>query len=185
VRADTAAPSGEAETILRSRADDLARVPTAGADGSTASVILDLGGPRVAVPVHRVRSVAGPGPVAEVPLAGHLLVGARILGGEVVAVADLGPALGSPSDAPAATRWVVVLDAGGAPLGVLADRISSMDVDLEAAADIGSSNSLVRRVTADGVLVLDVDAVLADARFTASAGADRAPSPPPPTKGPP
>lgn len=176
--------AGSAEAVLRQRAEVLARPSTTDDRRSTPSIVLHIGEARVAVPLHRVRTVAAPGPVAGLPRAGHLLVGARLVGGEMIAVADLGPVLGTPSDAPAASRSVVVLDSEDAPLGVAADVVSNVEVDADIATGDASASALVSGVTSDGVLLLDVDAVLADRRFmTAPGGIDVAPDPLTPTKG--
>lgn len=141
----------------------------------------------MAVPVTSVRSVAAPGPVAAIPGRDHRLAGARLVAGEVVAVADLGPVLGTPSDEPAASRWVVVIEGQAAPLGVLADRVSNTEIeviDTTVTSSAPAPGGLVAGVTADRVLLLDVDALLADARFTAApTPGDGEPSRQPQTKG--
>lgn len=172
------------EVILRARAQVLARPSTADDRDSAPAIVLHIGTARVAVPVHRVRIVAAPGPVAAIPRSGHLLVGARLVGGEVIALADLGPVLGSQSDSPTASRTVVVLDSAAAPLGIVADHVANIEVDAEIATGDTSPSGFVAGVTGDGVVLLDVDAVLADPRFmTAPIGTDVEPASQAPTKG--
>jgi chemotaxis signal transduction protein len=170
---DTAAAPDVERAVLAARARALAApVRAAAEDTSDAVILLDVAGQRYAVASSRVAEVLPPGPTTSLPRGAHELAGARTRRGELLALADPARATGGTELelAPSAC-FVVVLD-GPEPLGLLAEAVTSGRV-ASALARVAGTTSAVRGLTADGVLVLDPDHLLADPRWRA----DGRPSP--------
>lgn len=125
---------------------------------------------RLAVPASRVREILAPGPTTRLPARVRTMAGLRAASGAAIVLADplllLGVAEAAPP--PVDTRFAVVLDHPTAPLGLLADRVDGVATALGGLQDV-SDRSLIEGLTPEGVPVLDVDAILADARLTGDA----------------
>lgn len=126
-----------------------------------------LGALTVAVPLNKLRHVAPTGPLSTVPEAAPSIRGVTALHGALVPVADLATLLQVPaSEEGAVPSWILVVHDGDHGLGLLVDRVEG----LEAIAGSqrpryrsdGSLEGLVRGTSADGSLVLDLDALLTD-----------------------
>lgn len=153
--------------VLDARARILARQPESpDRDGSQELLIASVGDARLAWDIHRVREVLPPGPLARLPGEGHLLVGVRNVGGELVAVADIASLLGLSHNVGPAGRWVVVIEENSGPLGVHVDRANELVTipldSLRSAPTSGKApvTGVISHLTPDGALVIDVDALL-------------------------
>lgn len=130
------------------------------------AVHLEVNGRRFLVPSWRVREILPPGPVATIPGRAHELRGVRATRSGAVVLADLSALSGHGNVAAPESCLVVVLDAPE-PLGLLADRAVTAE-PAEGAFIPSDTSALAGRVTADGVLALDVDALLGDPRLRAT-----------------
>ncbi len=157
---------------LEARARTLARVPPKEADEASIELLLfSLAAETYAVETRFVREVARFGEFASVPLAPQTLIGVTNLRGEVLPVFDLRPLLGVPRNRLTDLARAIVLEREGDVFAVLAD--AALDVErlprsaiLPASAlPPGTEQAIVLGVTAQAVIVLDGEALLADARF--------------------
>lgn len=149
--------------VLAERARELAQPPPPPRPPSVELLGFTRAGLRFAVPTAAVAEVLAMGPLTRLPAAPHALVGMRAVRGEVVAVADPSRLLDAPQAGPApAEAAVVVLADPVAPLALLADTVDRV-VTVERPPG-EPQQPLVAGLTADGVPVLDVAAVLADPR---------------------
>lgn len=82
----------------------------------------------LALPIHSVREVLPAQPVTRVPLAGDEVLGLINLRGEVVTVVDLRARLSLPTSGNPTNGGIHVMvdDANGAMIGLLADRIGEV-----------------------------------------------------------
>jgi purine-binding chemotaxis protein CheW len=157
--------------VLEARARDLARRPSkADLDGETIEVLLmGLRGERYAIETRHVRQVIQPGPCTPVPGGHEFLAGVLNLDGEILAVFDLGRALGIGGHEPDNFSRVVVLGDDQDEFGVGVD--STHEVlririeDLFDAVGPGDARYLLKGLTADAVGILDGRELLADGRF--------------------
>jgi purine-binding chemotaxis protein CheW len=132
-------------------------------------VLFRAGGERYAMPLEAVREVVVPQPpFARVPRAAPAVRGAMNLKGRVVAVVELAPLLGRPSDALGPGQGhVLILDRDRRALGLLVSSVLGVET---LAADAcseprepGGLASAVAQVGGAAVTVLDADALEARA----------------------
>jgi purine-binding chemotaxis protein CheW len=160
--------SDRAAAILEERARALARPVTLGIEDHAADVITfavagEMYGvePSLVLEVTRLDHLT-PLPVAEPWVAG--LTGWR---GELILVADLRRLLGAPAAPFPERATLVVLGRGGAELALIADapgRLEAIARDLGPPPAGIAGVEYLRGMTAEAVLVLDVDRVLGAAR---------------------
>jgi chemotaxis signal transduction protein len=174
----TGAVRGEHEDLLRRRAAALAAPSAATGERSLEEVVLLRVGERsFSVPADRVREILPPGPLTGIPQGDHLLVGIRASRGGAVAVSDVTALVAGDGVADPATCLCVVLD-GPDPLGILADGATALERDA-AAVRLEPDDGALASVAPDGVISLDVDAVLAHPRLRIEAPAPLTPTPRP------
>lgn len=153
---------------LADRAAELAR-PLAQQSAESASDLLVavVGTHRVALGLAGVKEVRPPGRVAQVPGSNGTLTGIVGGRGDALPVADLGALLGLPSSAEADDQWVIVLDHRTSPLGLLADSVLDIiEVQPHDLAPPTDPGGLTRALLPDGAVVLDIPALLRDARLS-------------------
>lgn len=168
-------PPGRERELLDERARALARPAAhpASAAGRLELVVFRLGPERYALETRYAREVARLAGLTPVPGAPPVLSGVTNLRGDVLPVFDLTSAL-RPGNEPAGERvWVVVVGRETPELGVLADEVDRVESlleeelrpPLETRTDAG--RRWIRGVTADGLVVLEGDALLADPELAA------------------
>lgn len=160
------------ERILAERAARLARpLPPPRQDTVQDLLLVTTGaGRRFALPARSVRQVLRDEPLGRLVAGAGAFTAVAIVSGETVPVADLGALLdGEPArrDRP----FLVVLDSAAGPVGLLVDRV--LDVAAVPTDDLETVSGAVegaaaahRRVTPDGAVVLDIEALLGDDRLT-------------------
>lgn len=164
-----AGPDEEAVAlVLQERARHLARpLDDEAPSGRRELLVASVGATRVAFDTARVGEVLPPGPLTRIPGHGHFVAGLRNVRGELLAVADLASLLDLCHDVAIEQRWVVVVEGSRGPLGVLVDKADDLvallgrDVSCSPAGTRSAAAELVRDVTADGVFVIEPDALLA------------------------
>jgi chemotaxis signal transduction protein len=159
--------------ILDDRARGLSRpFGSPGSEGNL-HLIVRAGDRRVALPMEALRSVVEPPPITRLPPDGRSLVGVVALGGEVVPVAGLATLLGSGAGNGDNARMLVVVEDGDSQLALEVDGVEghealiphlSARIDLSDAAN-KDTPALTTPVGEEGLLVLDVNAALADPRL--------------------
>lgn len=163
-----------AEAVMLERARALAAVP---AEAPSASDVLSvvtfgLGGEQFAIETHCVRSVVANAEITPVPGTPPFLLGVANLRGEVLAILDLNQVLGAAGQAaadgiPSSSATLLVLGTRRAEFGIVADEVFEIcslprDTLLAPTHAAGAGREYVRGVTAQALLVLDGDALLAD-----------------------
>lgn len=162
----------EIERILETRARDLARpATTPSSEGLVAAVVLPLGRERYAVDLAYVAEVVRLRGLAPLPGAPAPVLGIVLHRGRLVPVVDLRRLLGGGEAALPEAGWLVVVGAGDALAGLLADggvevaRVPSRG--LAPPLVRGGAEPLLRGLTKDAVAVVDVGALLTDPRIAA------------------
>ena len=138
-------------------------------------LIVRAGASRVALPMTALRSVVTAPPVTRLP-AGRSLAGLVALAGEPVAVVDLATLLGTEKASAEPDQFLVVVDDGDSKLAIRVDGVEGHETLLPHLSDrIDLSDSAGDAVTPlatpigrDGLIVLDLNAALADPRLTLS-----------------
>lgn len=155
---------GDAAAELDARARRLAQPAVPERAGATLRVLtMTVAGTSLAVEVERVVEVFRLERLARVPGARPALAGITAWRGEVLSLVDVRGALGLSTGALHDLARVVVLGDPRAPVGVLVDAVDDVrDLPGEALrpppADCTPAwRALVRAVTSDAVLVLDVE----------------------------
>ena len=159
-------------TLLRERARRLARPAAREATGEACDVLeFGLAGERYALEAARVLDVQPLRELAPLPGTPPFLRGIVSVHGTLVGVVDLRKFFGLPERGIADLHRVVLLGDGAQAIGLLADTVEGV-----AALDLalvqtslptlgGIRADFVRGVTADGLVVLDAAAILADPRL--------------------
>jgi len=146
-------------------------------------VVFALGPEAYALETRFVRRVVRTADVSLTPIPGtpDVLVGVINMGGEILAVFDLGRLFGLRRGAPTQQSRVLVLGADRDELGLLADaafEVRTVPIShlLEPPASFeGLGRSLLKGVMADALIVLDGAALLCDPRLVVDQGEEAAP----------
>lgn len=164
----TGVSGADQDARLAARAAELARpLDEQSAESSSDLLVAAVGTHRVALALAGVQEVRPPGPVAQVPGSNGTLTGIVGRRGDALPVADLGALLGLPAGAEADDQWVIVLDHRTSPLGLLADSVLDIvEVQHDDLCPPTDPGGLTRALLPDGAVVLDVPALLRDARLS-------------------
>jgi purine-binding chemotaxis protein CheW len=161
-----------AQEILERRARHLARPLEQAPDAAALDLLVVQVAPegRFGLDVGAVLHIVHNEQLARLPGASRALVGVTVIQGEAIPVADLAHLVGL--GAPRRQRpFVVVVGGAAGPVGLLVDQVVDVvavpehELRLLPGAPEGRG-SLQRRVTPDGVVLLDTSALLADERLT-------------------
>lgn len=156
----------DARTLLEERARRLAQPMAAPRSDDRLEVMtFTLGNETYAMESRFVMEVFRLTAMSRLPGADPPVLGVVAWRGELLTVLDLREALGLPGDTLDDLACVIVVGAEGPAFGILANAlgtISHVPMDgLDRSPDLGASrNPLVRGVTPDATLVLDVHALL-------------------------
>jgi purine-binding chemotaxis protein CheW len=183
--ADVEPAPEQAQAVLEARARDLARVPAVAPD--TAAVLtlvaFALGAEPYALETRFVRRVVRSSEVSLTPIPGtpEILVGVINMGGEILAVFDLGRFFGLHHTARTEQSRILVLGTERDEFGLLADAASEVHTVpnsslLEPPATFeGLGRNILRGVTADALIVLDGAALLREPRLVVDQGEEAGP----------
>lgn len=133
-------------------------------------LVVSVGDELYGVQLGALVEVASLGDVTTVPGGPRALVGLINLRGEVRSVVDLGRLLGLP-DQPDEGGYVLMLRTEGRPVGLrVRDVVRVQSIDEDSVRDASARNleadvSCIRGVTPDGVILLDVGALLSTDTF--------------------
>lgn len=139
-------------------------------------VTVRVGARRYALEARHISRILRNSHLCRLPEDGGELVGLVVAGGEAVPVADLGSLLGL-SGPDRSRPFLVLLGGADLPLGLLADEVESFGHAVEATANESPDQTapVERGITADGVVLLDGDALLAHPGVAMSALRDGEP----------
>ena len=165
----------EAAEILDERARQLAQPLAPPSTDGDLHLIVRAGGQRVALRMAALRAVVPPPPMTGLRIQGLMLVGVVGLSGEVVPVVDLAELLRLDNSSGDAEPMLVVVDDHGSQVAVRVDRVEGHEIlqpHLAAGIDLSDSAAaaapLATPVGDSGLLVLDIEAALADDRLSIS-----------------
>lgn len=165
----------EVETQLRARTRQLSRPVHSKRDQGADHLLVAVGAVRLAIPLTALRQTVAPGPVTRLPGLPPELLGIRSLRGDLVCLADTAALLGSTRAAEPESQHVVVME-DASPLGLLVDEVLGLrhvnpaDVHPPPAAGttVTALPVVLAGVTADGTLLVETAALLADPRLRLS-----------------
>lgn len=161
---------GDVAAVLDGRARALAQPRDVATPEGGSFLLARVGGADVAVPLARARRVVPMPPISRVPGSGPAVVGISTVLGTLVPVADLAHLLRLPAAEPAPEGRLLVIDDRGSMLGLRTDDVPAV-ARLDRVGPGGepapgaTASGLVAGVAPGGVLVLDVDALIADPRL--------------------
>ena len=175
---DRPATAGAADdrALLRQRARELARPADESAAAGLELLEFRLAGERYAVAASAVDEVISLQQLTPLPGLPDFLTGIVNVRGRIVAALDLRGLLGLRASGLADVHDLVLVHGHGLELGLLADTVIGVHAivpeSLQAApaSDDGARNECVSGVTPDGLVVLDLDRLLADPRLVVDEG---------------
>ncbi len=167
-----------ARAVLDERARALAHAPVEETAAASALevVVFGLAEERYAIEARHVREVVRLIELTPLPGAPEFLPGVTNLRGQILAVIDLRKFFGAAPRGLSDLSRLVVLGAGRPEFGILADTVHEVAALVEAqilnpeAAVAGVGRDYLRGVTADGLIVLDGEALLQDPRLFVDQG---------------
>jgi purine-binding chemotaxis protein CheW len=162
-----------ADEVLEERAQALAAVPPAPAEGETLAVLLvRLGAGQYALDMAVLRSIQRVDGLTPVPNVPAFVAGILNVRGEMVTVLDLAVALGvaksNPSDPASETPpQVVLVDAPQGRVGLLVDEVlGTQAVALELLDRAFSGHDFARGIAAGRFVPLNLEQLLTNDRFS-------------------
>jgi purine-binding chemotaxis protein CheW len=159
-------------TLLRERAQALARPEVEEARDAEAFATFTVGGHAVGVPLGRVLRASDLRHLTEIPGGPPWLLGLTAVEGHLVSLLDLARFLGLPRSGVADVRGSLVVSSGKREIGLVAEQLLGIaDLPASSLMALPSGDGPLRRVArgkgphgAD-LLVLDVDALFDDPRL--------------------
>lgn len=168
----------EMKRILMDRARALAKpLEEAPAPALWELLVFSLANERCGVDTTHVRGVVPLRHLTPVPCTPTVVLGVLNYRGRVLPVLDLRALLELPRPSPTAEARSVVVEAGGMTFAILAEavpgivRVGTPDVTPARATFAGAGQHLIRAVTREMVLVLDLEALARDPRIMVNDGA--------------
>lgn len=161
------------EDLLRQRAERFARRSEGSEDQDLVHVIgLRRGETRYGVALEELVEIRTLRRFCPVPGASRVVPGVFYFHGEILSAHDLHAYLDGARPPPEPT-WVLVCDLGGYLFGLLADEVTDIEeipvTDIRAVpTSFGDRRPGFRGLTRDGLLLLDLPALLEDAEFAAA-----------------
>lgn len=171
-----AGPEVDVARVLAERARLLAEPGEERAPVGESHLLAAAGGAKVALPTARARNVVAARPLSRLPGSGAAIIGLAAVQGGLVPVVDLSLLIAGAGGGAAAYGQLLLIDDRASRLGLRVDRVEGLislgDAEHGArSAEPSTTPGLVARVAPGGVLVLDLDALLADPRLRAPVGA--------------
>jgi purine-binding chemotaxis protein CheW len=162
----------DADTVLKRRAEQLARLPLAAETEDEIEVLAcHMGDERYAVETRHLRAVQWAASVTPVPCTPAFVVGIVSVRGEIVTLLDLATMIG--------LRSVPVLGEGPLPVllvgltgmrtGLVVDEVIGVErIKTSALQAAPSGREFVRGIGPEDTILLDVEALLGSGRFNVS-----------------
>lgn len=162
------------EAILRQRAHALAHqgLEESTPVSETAEVLtFHLGQEAYAIDVRFVHEARPLEQLTPVPCAPDFVAGVVNLHGDILSLLDLRKYLGVQQEGITDLMQIIVVEAAGLKLGILANRVDTVtwlpreDFEEPPATLAGAKAGYVRGVSAEGLILLDLEAILGDGRI--------------------
>lgn len=164
---------GETKRILKARAQALAREPAPAQVGGHIEVVeFVLAYERYAFETRYVREVCPLENLTPLPCTPAFVLGIVNVRGEILSVIDLKKFFELPEKGLTDLNKVIVLEAENMRFGILADAVSGVrrvrvdEIQLSLPTLTGVREAYLKGVTAERVVILDADKLLADERIT-------------------
>jgi purine-binding chemotaxis protein CheW len=157
----------DAESLLRRRAEQLAKLPLSPDAGDEVEVLAcRLGGERYAVETRCLRAVQWVSGITSVPCTPSFVVGIVSVRGEIVTLLDLGAMIGSGAWAAVDPAPVLLLGLPGIRSGLVVDEVLGVEkLKLELLQPSLSGREFARGVAPQDTVLLDLEALLGSGRF--------------------
>jgi purine-binding chemotaxis protein CheW len=157
----------DAESLLRRRAEQLAKLPLSPDAGDEVEVLAcRLGGERYAVETRCLRAVQWVSGITSVPCTPSFVVGIVSVRGEIVTLLDLGAMIGSGAWAAVDPAPVLLLGLPGIRSGLVVDEVLGVEkLKLELLQPSLSGREFARGVGPQDTVLLDLEALLGSGRF--------------------
>ena len=162
-------------SVLQRRAEQVAQAPTeeTAAQDHIAVVLVKLAQERYAVPVSAMRAVSEFKRLTPVPCVPPYYCGVTNLGGKIMSVLDLLAFFGVADDTPVPSsrpRMLIVVAGAGLEIALLVDEVEAVTelprLSLIASQALGQEwLENVSAVTAEGVVLLDIEQLFRDPRI--------------------
>ena len=159
------------QAILEERARALARVTDVETDEGRQLVVFSLANETYGVPTNYVREVQPLRDISPVPCTPSFVVGVINIRGSIYSVVDIREFFGVPQQEFTALTKVILVNAGGLEVGILADDVlGETSVPLDEikpplATRGGVKEEYVQGVTKDMLIILNLDALMRDERI--------------------
>jgi len=162
------------QSILTERAKALARSTEAqaGATQGVPLVVFSLGGETYGVATDCVREIQPLRDVTPVPCTPDFVVGVINIRGSIYSVIDIRGFFGVPKRAATALTKVILVNAAGLEVGILADDVAGAtsvplaDIKPPLAAQIVTKEEYIQGVTKEMLIILNLEALLRDERIS-------------------
>jgi len=159
--------------ILEQRAQELAHI--AGTDTEDREMlevlVFHLGSESYAVEVRYVHQVRPVDRLTPVPCAPNFVIGVINLQGEILSLLDFRRFLGVTEEGITDLMEVIVVEAAGLKIGLMANRVDAVkwfpleDFEEPPATVNQIGAQFIKGVTSDGLILLDLEAILGDERI--------------------
>jgi purine-binding chemotaxis protein CheW len=161
------------EAILKRRAEQLAKLPTAPDSGDEVEILAcRLGDERYAVETRHLRAVQWVTGITSVPCTPTFVIGIVSVRGEIVTLLDLAAMIGLGSAAPVeehVSQPALLLGLPGMRSGLIVDEVLGVErLKLETLQPSLSGREFTRGIGPDNTVLLDLEALFGSGRFTVS-----------------
>jgi purine-binding chemotaxis protein CheW len=159
------------QAILKERARALARVAEAGENEGMQLVVFSLSNETYGVPTDYVREVQPLRHVSPVPCTPNFVVGVVNIRGSIYSVVDIRQFFGVPEQEITDLTKVILVDAAGLEVGILADDVSGevsvplAEIKPPLATRAGIKEEYIQGVTRDMLIILNLEALMGDERI--------------------
>ncbi|MCK4314233.1 MAG: purine-binding chemotaxis protein CheW [Anaerolineae bacterium] len=167
---EKAASTEKVQAILEKRAQALARATEVETGETMQFVVFSLANETYGIPTGYVKEVQPLRDVSPVPCTPDFVVGVINIRGSIYSVVDIRKFLGVPEQEITDLTKVILVDAAGLEVGVLADDVSgSMSIAMaeikpSLAAQATIKEEYIQGVTKDMLIILNLDTLMRDER---------------------
>lgn len=171
VSGEKSTSTAKAQTILEKRAQALARATEVETGETMQFVVFSLANETYGIPTRYVKEVQPLRDVSPVPCTSDFVVGVINIRGAIYSVVDIRQFLGVQKQEVTDLTKVILVDAAGLEVGILADDVSeSMSVAMaeikpSLAAQATIKEEYIQGVTKDMLIILNLDTLMRDERI--------------------
>jgi len=159
------------QAILEKRARALAKVHEVDTGDSTQLVVFSLASETYGIPTEYVREVQPLREISPVPCTPDFVIGVINIRGAIYSVVDIRQFLGVPKQEMTDLTKVILVNAAGLEVGVVADDVSGAmsvamaEIKPSLAAQATIKEEYIQGVTKDMLIILNLDTLMRDERI--------------------